>query len=123
MFTPPELSRERLRSWRGANHLEVALARIAAEAVRHGEFEIRCNLRRSEDADIIYVSVENDLPVGGTAVAVSSGRGAREIAAAVTELPKGRVLKRSFGLGASGLPVFEVEFSFAPELRTDLGRR
>lgn len=119
MFTPPELSRQRFRSWRVANHFEIALARIAAEAVRHGEFEIRCRCIRSEDAAVLYVSVENDLPVETTDSTVNPGRGAREIAAAVAELPAGQLLNRGFGRGVAGISVFEVQFSFAAELRVD----
>jgi hypothetical protein len=121
MFQPPELSGGRFRSWRLANHVEVALARIAAEAVRHGEFELRCRCLRALSAETIYISVENDLPVEKTDFDVRPGRGAREIAATVGELPEGQLLTRGFGDGAAGIPVFVVEFSFVAELRS--GRR
>jgi hypothetical protein len=110
-FRPPELAQTRLVSWRVANHLEVALSRISSEALRHGEFEIRCTC--GTDGPNIVVRVENDVAPGGSDIADEGrGRGSREITAAIAQLPGGRLLRRGTITGVSGIPVFVVEFSF-----------
>ncbi|MGH9299416.1 MAG: hypothetical protein ACRDZT_05820, partial [Acidimicrobiales bacterium] len=111
-FDPPDLAQLRLHSWRVANHLEVALARIASEALRHGEFEIRCSCRSAGDE--VVMRVENDVPPGSPPAAdTPAGRGAREIVAAVSQLPGGRLGHRGIAVGVAGVPVFAVEFAFA----------
>ena len=110
-FSPPELAQTGLASWRVANHLEVALSRIASEALRHGEFEIRCTCGVA-GTDIV-VRVENDVAPGSSdVVSDGRGRGSREITAAIAQLPGGRLLRRETTTGVSGIPVFVVEFSF-----------
>lgn len=110
-FSPPELAQTGLASWRVANHLEIALSRISSEALRHGEFEIRCTCRVA-GTDIV-VRVENDVAPGSShVVGDGRGRGSREITAALAQLPDGRLLRRGTTTGVSGIPVFVVEFSF-----------
>jgi hypothetical protein len=111
-FEPPELQDWRCRSWRVANHLEVALARIAAEAVRHGEFEIRARFRLASDASSVNVLVENDLPVDPQVPDSHSGRGSRELTAAIEQVPGGALRRREAIDSALGIPVFVVEFAF-----------
>lgn len=109
-FNPAPLAQTRTASWRVANHLEVALSRIVAEALRHGEFEIRCICNVAE-GDIV-IRVENDVPPAGDELGQDPGRGGGEISAAIAQLPRGRVLERGLTGSASGVPVFVVEFAF-----------
>jgi hypothetical protein len=96
------------------NHLEVALGRIASEAVRHGEFELRSRFRLSADGSVIEVLVENDLPVEERlAEPRSEGRGARELAFAVDQIPGGALHRREAVDSSLGIPVFAVAFSLS----------
>jgi hypothetical protein len=115
-FAPHHLAATQLQSWRVANHLEVALARIASEAVRHGEFELRCRCSCADECEVVWVTVENDIALehaDASATPAAPGRGAREIESAVEQLPDGHLRQRGFTRGATGLPVFVVEFSFS----------
>lgn len=114
-YAPPSLHDRRVRSWLNANHLEIALRRIGYEAIRHGDFEIRCAFVLLSDGDV-HVRIENDLPVGADLTPRRVGRGAREIAAAVDQLPHSDLILRGFEQSALGLPIFAVEFTFSSDM-------
>ncbi len=112
-YVPLTLRNAEMASWRLGNHLEIAVGRMAAEAVRHGDFEVRSRWSLDPDEAFVHVHVENDVPMPADAqTGRGEGRGGREIEAAVSQLPGGRVAFRGPLTNELGIPVFAVHFLF-----------
>jgi hypothetical protein len=114
VFVPVTLAEATVRNWRGANDLERTVARIAAEAARHGEHEVRCYVRLTAGGTAqpqLHVRVENDLRVRPVTAVPGSGVGAREIVAALGRLPGGELRFRGLDRNEFGLEVYGVEFA------------